>query len=285
MRNSRKLELGIIIPFKNKSEMTIGCVRSLLRYGPRVNELLLISNNSDKVELEKISTFTSTHSHVTILEYNKPFNYQEINNWAISKSNSSTILFLNNDTELTTNSRGLIEAMYKKAQQPKIGAVGCLLLYGDGRTIQHAGVYLTPGGLANHLYRGKNYVAALTHGGKNNQYPYTIKEDRILTAVTAAAYMVSKKKLISVGGFDERFTIGGGDVDLCIRLGKSDFQTCMLSAENGHMLHKERKSRNSVLTPFNDLYWSYLSYITVFDLKHGDPYLPLAYQIPGITAQ
>ena len=72
--------------------------------------------------------------------------------------------------------------------------------------------------------------------------------------------------------YDERFIIGGGDVDLCIRLNKMGYQTWYVSG--GYILHKESQSRRQISIPYSDFYWSYLSYITGYDVEVGDPFLP-----------
>src|SRR5690606_25804361 len=127
------------------------------------------------------------------------------------------------DTELTEESTDLIAGMYKKCQETKIGMVGCLLLYGDRKTIQHAGVYIRPGLLGDHLYVGRLYKHALNKFGSKD-FPYDIRESRPLSAVTGAAQMIERKKFDSVKGFDERFIICGGDVDLCLRLNQKGYQ-------------------------------------------------------------
>ena len=180
-------------------------------------------------------------------------------------------MFLNNDNELSDISNELIYKMYTKAGQKDVGITGFLLLYGDERTIQHAGVYLIPEGQADHMYVGKRYSEALAQ--KNPQiYPYNINKDMPMTAVTGAVNIVERTKFNAVNGFDERFIICGGDVDLCIRLNKSGFQTWFVAG--GYILHKESQSRAHKPVPFNDFYYSYLSYVKGFDIEVGDPFLP-----------
>lgn len=266
-----KLDISVIIPFKDKAEMTLDCVTSLRKFGPEVSEIILVSNNSSPDELETVRLGVADYKNTKVLVYDHPFNYQKINNWAVKKSRGETIMFLNNDTELRENSRGIIEKMYKKAHQKNVGIVGCLLLFGDERTIQHAGVYLMPEGQADHLYITKKYSAALARTNKT-EFPYDLNEDRPLTSVTGAVNVVERKKFDTVSGFDERFIICGGDVDLCLRLNAAGHQTWYVAG--GYILHKESQSRKFTPIPYNDFYWSYLSYVKGFDIKVGDPFLP-----------
>jgi len=266
-------DISVIIPFKDKSKMTLTAVASLLQYGPSLKEIFLVSNNSSDIELQQIREGIKNYKNIQLLEYNRPFNYQKINNWAVQQTSGDYILFLNNDTELTKNSVGTIEHMYGLASKKDVGMVGCILLYGDGMTIQHAGVYLHPGSLGDHVYIGKPYKKALAAANSpTDDFPYPINEDRKLTAVTGAVQLVEKKKFDVVQGFDERFIIGGGDVDLCIRLNKAGYQTWI--AHKGYIIHKESQSRSHKPIPYVDFYYSYLSYINGYDLKVGDPFVP-----------
>lgn len=272
MSTKTGLDISVIIPFKDKSEMTLDCVKSLQQYGPKVSEIILVSNNSSADELTNIHSFAKEFPDVIrVIEYNHPFNYQKILNWAVSKSSGETLMFLNNDTELRPNSVGLIEKMFAKCHEKAVGVAGCLLLYGDEKTIQHAGVYLMPEGQADHLYISKHYKAALAQKNKD-EFPYDITVDRPMTAVTGAVNLITRKKFDKIEQYDERFIIGGGDVDLCIRLNKMGYQTWYVSG--GYILHKESQSRRQISIPYSDFYWSYLSYITGYDVEVGDPFLP-----------
>jgi GT2 family glycosyltransferase len=271
MADTDVLDISVIIPFKDKAKMTLDCVHSLLEYGPAVREILLISNNSSATELDIVKDGIKDIPNSRVLIYDHPFNYQKLNNWAVKQSRGETIMFLNNDTELRPKSVGLIEKMVAKAHEPDVGITGCLLLFGGEKTIQHAGVYLRPGGQAEHLYVTEKYSHALAE--KNTaRFPYDIEEDRPLSSVTGAVNVVQRSKFDAAGGFDERFIICGGDVDLCLRLNKAGYQTWYVSG--GYILHKESQSRKFTPIPYNDFYWSYLSYVEGFDTKQGDPFLP-----------
>src|SRR4051812_35720063 len=101
--------------------MTLVAVNSLLKYGPEIKEILLVSNNSSAAELDVIKDGIAEVESARVLEYNHPFNYQKINNWAVTKTTGNFIMFLNNDTELVPNSKGLLEAMTQKAAHPEVG--------------------------------------------------------------------------------------------------------------------------------------------------------------------
>lgn len=268
---SSNIDLSIVIAFYNRAKMTIDCVKSIYEYGPSVKEILLISNNSSPEELRLVQEYAATTPNTHVLVWNYPFNYQKEYNWGIRQASAEYILMLNNDVELRPNSRGLIERMVKKAAKPDVGIVGCTLLFGDEKQIQHAGVYLMPEGLADHMYVREKYNDAIAGAG-SDKFPYDITKDLPMTAVTGAAQVVEKRKFDRVGGFDEKFIICGGDVDLCIRHNAAGYQTWFVGG--GYMLHKESVSRKFTPIPAEDFYNSYLSYIKGYDPKVGDPFLP-----------
>jgi GT2 family glycosyltransferase len=271
MTTKKILDITAIIPFKDKAEMTIDCVKSLLKYGPELKEILLVSNNSSDDELLKIENYMKSTDNVRLVIYDKPFNYQKMNNWAVEQTVSRCIMFLNNDTELKDQSAGIIEKMYKKSLLNNVGVTGCLLLYGDEKTIQHAGVYLMPEGQADHMYITEHYSKVLKKLG-TSKYPYDITKDIPMSAVTGAVNIIERKKFQEIGMYDERFIIGGGDVDLCLRLNQKGYQTWFVSG--GYILHKESQSRKKISIPYSDFFWSYLSYIKGYDTTIGDPFLP-----------
>jgi len=101
-----------------------------------------------------------------ILRWQKHFNFSSVCNFGAEKSRGEYLLFLNNDTEIITPD--WIEGMMENEQRKEIGAVGCKLLYPDGR-IQHAGVILgikggiTKYGIAGHAFKYFN-------NGDNGQF-------------------------------------------------------------------------------------------------------------------
>ena len=266
------LDLSIIIPFKDHSDLTIACLKSLATYAGKIKEILLVSNNSSNTELDKVKVVAQDYKNTKILEYNHPFNFQKINNWATEQTSGKVILFLNNDIELIPESKQLLNEMYRNSLLPGVGAVGCVLLYDDLKTIQHAGVYLVPGGTADHLYIGKKLSTVLLKI-ENKDYYYDIKKNREVSAVTAAAVMVTRDNFNSIDGFNENFIICGGDVDMCLRLAKSGKKTILVGVNYGYMVHKESRSRSSMNIPYVDFVESYNSYIQYFNPKLGDPKL------------
>src|SRR3546814_7763887 len=77
-----------------------------------------------------------SREHVKVLEYDVPFNYSAINNWAAACCDGELLCMLNNDIEAINGD--WLEEMAGFACRPDIGAVGAMLYYPDD-SIKHAG--------------------------------------------------------------------------------------------------------------------------------------------------
>jgi GT2 family glycosyltransferase/2-polyprenyl-3-methyl-5-hydroxy-6-metoxy-1,4-benzoquinol methylase len=211
-------KVSIIVPFRDRPELTDSCVRSIARSGPTLPmEVLLVSNQScEEATFRYMQEWEEQFSWANVVEYNEPFNFQSLNNWAAKRADGSLLLFMNNDVEVLHE--GWLEALAENAQRAEIGAVGPRLFYPDG-LVQHAGVALGIGGFADHPWAGQ-HPDAWTPAGPS----YWTRD---LLAVTAACLMVEHAKFDEVDGFDERFEVCGGDVDLCLRLFQGGYWNLM----------------------------------------------------------
>ena len=86
-----------------------------------------------------------------VLRYEKEFNYADIQNYAAVRAKGDHLLLLNNDTWLERPES--IREMLGYCMRDDVGIVGAKLLYPDD-TIQHAGVIVGLGGVADHSFVG-----------------------------------------------------------------------------------------------------------------------------------
>jgi GT2 family glycosyltransferase len=201
--------VSIIIPFKDKPELLYACVDSILQKTTyRSFEIILVSNNSSDEVVANVRDRYSTQDTIQLYVYNIPFNYAAINNWAVSHTVGTYIVFLNNDTELI--SPNWLESLLSYAKLTEVGAVGVRLYYPDD-TIQHAGIHIDPSHEVVHTALGWTKEEMRTSG-----IDIGVRE---CSAVTAACLMIKKNVFIDAGMFDEkRFPVDYNDVDLCFRL-------------------------------------------------------------------
>ena len=79
-----------------------------------------------------------------------PFNFSWVCNLGAAQSRGPLLCFLNDDVEVTN--ADWLEQLVARVSLDGVGAAGPMLYYPSG-TIQHAGVLLGLGGLADHTFR------------------------------------------------------------------------------------------------------------------------------------
>jgi GT2 family glycosyltransferase len=200
-----------------------------------LRNLKISINNSKEPETFLYYQKIKKDPRIRILNYNNPFNYSSINNYAVSGIQSEIIVLLNNDTEIITGE--WLEAMLEHGQRREIGAVGAKLIYPDGK-IQHAGVILGIKGRAGHSHRG--------YDGTDRGYFGRINLIGNFSAVTGACLMLRKEVFEEVGGFDDNLSDSLNDVDLCLKIREKGY--LILYTPYAELYHYESITRGFEVT-------------------------------------
>lgn len=231
--------VSLLIPTRDKKSITEVAVRSILDKTTYKNyEILILDNGS--VEPETLTWFTDIQqqdSRVKVLRYDHPFNFSAINNFGVRHAAGDIIGLINNDVEVI-NPDWLAE-MVSNVVRPDIGCVGAKLYYSDGR-IQHGGVILGIGGVANHAH----------YKFQRNAYGYFARlvVSQNYSAVTAACLLVRKEVYSAVGGLDERnLSVAFNDVDFCLKVREAGYLN--LWTPYAELYHHESISRGHEDTP------------------------------------
>lgn len=221
--------VSIIIPFKDQLALLRGCLRSICRSSWPDIELILVNNGSEQRRTLDYLVRARNRGRV-ILDCPGPFNFSRLCNDGARQAHGRYLLFLNNDTEVLT--RDWLERMLRVAFLPDVGIVGATLLYSDG-TLQHAGLFPRTDGRWVHGYRGLPADAAGDQG--------ELAHVRTVPAVTGACLLLPRDVFDALGGFDERFPVGYGDVDLCCRARQLGRQVVV--TPHARLLHYEALTR------------------------------------------
>jgi len=217
-RITAKPLITIIIPTKDNAKVLKRCIDSIVLKTEYKNyEILIINNNSTEQLTFKYFNELQSAENIRVVDYNRPFNFSAINNFAVTESRGEYLLFLNNDTEVIAGE--WMSAMLEQAQRPEIGAVGAKLLY-PNNLVQHAGVILglTGGGKVGVAGHSHKLLSADSYG-----YVGRVSIIHDLSAVTAACMMMRRAVFEEVGGFDENLTVAFNDVDICLRIRQKDY--------------------------------------------------------------
>jgi len=259
--------VSIIIPFKDKPELLDMCINSILKKSSYQNyEIIGISNNSKNNEtFEMMKTLQQKDDRMTFYEYNIPFNYSKINNYAVKHyAKGEHILLLNNDIEIITPD--WIEALLEFSQRKDIGAVGAKLYY-PNNTIQHAGVIVGVGGFAAHSHKRFPSDASGYYNRLNLQQNFS--------AVTAACLMVKKSIFNQLNGLNENnLKIAYNDVDFCLRVQEQGYLNVFTPYCEAY--HHESISRGLEDTPEKQKRFAlenlYVRERHKYILEKGDPF-------------
>jgi GT2 family glycosyltransferase len=247
-------KVSIIIPFKDQPDFLKKCLTSIFQKTSYNNyDIILVNNSSSQPETLRILKNFEKNKQINILNFNHEFNFSAINNFAAQYASGDHLLFLNNDTEVI--SQNWLTTMLSHSQRDEVGGVGAKLLYPDN-TVQHAGVILGVGGIANHAYHRQH--------PKNTTYWGHLNTERNYSALTAACLMVSKELFFKVGGFNEKLSVAFNDIDLCLRLrelGKINVYTPYAelyhheSVSRGYDIDMEKKERLEQESKMIRRYW------------------------------
>jgi GT2 family glycosyltransferase len=202
--------VSIIIPFRDHVELTQKCVEAVRASAVNLRtEIILLDNWSETTAAEVFCVEQANFEETRIIRIAEPFNYSRINNIGVQAAKYPYLLFLNNDV-LVQGDEWLRILLNEAQADPKVGAVGTKLLYPEG-SVQHAGVVLGVGGVADHAFRGLK--------GDAPGYMAHAITAREVAAVTAACMLVRRDAFEAVGGFDEaELGVAFNDIDLCLKL-------------------------------------------------------------------
>ena len=255
-------KISIIIPTKDRIDLLRRCIESIQNRSSYDNyEIIIVDNLSQEDQTASyLDDLQELHPNCRIIKFSEKFNYSKLNNYAAKFALGDYLLFLNNDVEVLNSD--WLEAMLEQSQRDEIGCVGAKLLYPDKR-IQHAGVIVGWGGRAEHIYKwaDSNDIGYMGH----------LVSIRNYSAVTAACLMIRRSIFDEVGGFDERFEIGFGDVDLCLRVRELGYEN--LFTPYAELLHYESATRGRTLSfdPHPDDTKRFIEIWQKY-IQMGDPY-------------
>ncbi len=257
-------EVAIIIPSCDKVDLLKKCIDSIIKKTtyPRFS-IWIVDNNSKKKKTFRYYEQVKNNDRIHVIRYEKKFNFSSLNNFAARQILADYLLFLNNDIEVITPE--WLEELLGLGQRPDVGAVGCLLCFGND-TVQHGGVIVGIGGVAGHAH--KHFFCG------ENGYFGRLKIVQNFSAVTAACMLVRKSVFNQVGGFTEELSHAFNDVDLCLKIREEGY--LVVYTPFSRLYHHESISRGFETSPakrkrFNRerLYcekrWKEI-------LQNGDPY-------------
>jgi GT2 family glycosyltransferase len=234
----RQPKISIIIPTRDRVSLLKACIDSIRTMTSYENyELLIVDNQS--TDPATLAYLCELGGSARVLRREVPFNWSDLNNFAVAHATGELLLFLNNDVEVLAPD--WLEAMLEHAQNEQVGAVGARLLYPDDR-VQHAGVTLGIGGVAGHAFRGAP--------DSDPGYQALSSLIRNCSAVTGACMLVRREVFEQLGGFDTALRVAFNDIDFCCRVRAAGYR--IVYTPHARLHHHESASRGSLHPPDDD---------------------------------
>ena len=156
------------------------------------------------------------------------------NNVGLGYARGTFIAYLNSDVFPGTQN-WLEQLSCRLIEDPKLGAIGPLLLFEDG-SVQHRGMFFERLPEYGDWYFCQHLDKGLRHSGDASV-------ERFLS-ITGACMVMRRELALQVGGFDETYVIGDfEDSDLCLKLIALGYE-CAVDPDV-RLYHLERKSQSS----------------------------------------
>jgi len=230
-RSKQTPRVAAVILCKDQAALTQQCLNALKQTEYPNWELTLVDNwSTEPGALAMLEAF-DRDAEGRVLRVEEPFNFSRLNNLAAADSAAEFFLFQNNDV-IHQQPDWLRHLLGEMLADPTVAVVGPKLVYPNG-FVQHGGVILGLGGVADHAHRG---LPAQAPG----YFGRAIVAQEVC-AVTAACMLVRTSAFRAVGGFDESFAVAFNDVDLCLRLRQAGHK--IIYAPEVIAVHHESASR------------------------------------------
>ena len=194
--------VSVIILNWNGKKYLNTCLSSLSLIRNPLIEIIVVDNNSSD---DSVSYVRKTFPKVNVIASKKNNGFAGGNNIGAKFSTGKYLLFLNNDTKVTTK---FLIPMIEACERDSL--IGCV--QPEMRVMNHqdlldeAGAYLTISGFLYHYgYR------------KEHRLPM-YRSTRVVFSAKGACMLIPRRVFEQVGGFDEDFFIFFEETDLCHRL-------------------------------------------------------------------
>lgn len=221
-------DVSIIIPARDKFPITYHCLASLiLAQNKATYEVILADDQSS----DETTAAEEIIENLRVVRNEHNLGFVKTNNKAVKQAKGRYICLLNNDTEVTSG--WIDEALSMFEIMNNVGAVGCKLVYPDGK-LQEAGGIVWGSGVPWNYGKNKN--------ASHPSFNYTRDADYL----SAAALFIQKAVWEEVNGFSDEYAPAYyEDTDLAFKIRKAGYRT--VYCPTSEVVHFEGKSMVPVL--------------------------------------
>lgn len=179
---------------------------------------------------------------LVVVETPPPFNFSDKINRGVQAATGDVVVMLNDDMQAVNDA--WLDNMVAAAMEPSVGAVGAMLLLGDG-TIQHAGHAFAHDG-----------PQLLDVGRPLGPGPRRRNDcDRDVTGVSAACLVQRREVWQQVGGLDPLLPVNFNDVDYCVRILRAGFRVVQCNSSVLYHYESQTKGQGAADWEIERLRW------------------------------
>ncbi|MGH3540639.1 MAG: glycosyltransferase family 2 protein, partial [Pseudonocardiaceae bacterium] len=221
--------LSIVVPVHGKWDYTRACLASIAAHRPAVPfEVLVVDDASP----DRTAELVAASPGVRLVRTERNVGFIGACNLGANHARGSYLLFLNNDTEVQP---GALDALVDAADSDdRIGLVGAMLVYPDGRLQESGGIIWADGS-------GWNY------GRDRDAHAPQFQVRRDVDYCSGAAVLVRQELFEAVGGFDQRYAPAYyEDTDLAFAIRATGHRTIV--EPRAVVMHHEGVSHGTDLT-------------------------------------
>lgn len=214
---SHNMDVSVCIVSWNTRELLYRCLKSVQRNTVGLTyEIIVVDNDSQDGSADMVR---HEFPDCKLIE-NENVGFAKGNNRAVKESSGKYVLYLNPDTELTSNA---LHGMYTFMEEHRAyGAVGCKLLNEDG-SVQFtcARKFPTPFNqfcflvMLDRLFHKSKWLSSTEVGYWDHL------DCRDVDCLSGACIFVRREIVDGLGGFNEDYFMYGEDIELCYRIRKS----------------------------------------------------------------
>jgi|GEM_PF-1358813 len=219
--------VSVLILNRDKPDLIRRAVECLTRAGT-VGNYEIIIGDTGSTDPRTRDYYEQIKDQVRVV-FLGSYHFSKNNNELARLAQKRVLLFLNNDVFVGDK---FFANLLKYLIFPKVGIVGCRLLFENGN-LQHGGIEFVSEG----FYKYLGYHPHRNEDGNSSE----IRDAKWVPAVTGACLLIEKELFFRAGGFDEAYQAECQDVDLCLKVFRLGYQT--LYAGDVEAMHLENATR------------------------------------------
>jgi GT2 family glycosyltransferase len=265
-------DVSVIIVNLNTRELLRACLNSVRSEESRVGlEVIVIDNGSSDGSVDMVRR---EFPHVHLLRNRTNEGFAKPNNVGMRMATGTYLFLLNSDTVVRSGSIATL-ASFMDAH-PDVGACGPMLVYPNGALQPSVKGFPTLWTHCCDMLLFDRLFPRIRFFSRGEMTTFGYDKTGEVDHLMAAAFLVRREVLETVGMFDERFSIYYNDMDWCYRMNQGGWKVCYIhDAQVVHHLGQTATVVNKNLEYFEELH----NNIMLFYRKHYGRWTVVVYKL------